>query len=258
MDQPLDSTALAKAPARLAIQRANHLSNALRFVQGSIHEINNDLGPLVGYLSIMEIGAEVEPKFIAAMQESVQRLQLHLGQMSAQLKTKYPKTVEPKPFVDMVTEVLDPLQTGGFFRRVNMALQCDPSIDRFGAPQIQVCPVRFRQVLTSLLSNAIDAMDERDKALPRPTRIQVHLRANPTHVQLEIQDFGEGMSSAQQAQAFEPFASSKFERGLSLGLGLGVSLELVREMGGVLEVLSEVGEGVRVLVTLERVGDGLP
>lgn len=251
MNHPPESTPCEPASA-LAITRANQMSNALRFIHGSIHEINNDLGPLVGYLSIMEIGVEIEPKFICAMQDSVQRLQVHLARMSAQLKAPAASVPESGPLLDLVQRALDPLQAGGFFRRTSMELVVDPHLARHGEPCIRVCPVRLSQALTNLLSNAVDAMDARDKRLDGPKSIQVHLRANPTQVQVEVQDFGKGMSPIEQTRAFETFYSTKVDQGQGLGLGLGVTRSLIEQMGGRLELATAPQQGTRALMTLPR------
>lgn len=251
MTPPFESSAPPTQTREHAIALANQYANALRVIQGTIHEINNDLGPLVGYLSIMEIGAQAEPKFVAAMQESVQRLQDHLARISSQVKapsSEGPVTMALGPFID---GLLQNLREGGFFRRIGVELVVDPSFERNGIPWIKVCPRSLSQALTSLLGNAIDAMQERSTRVEGQNQVLVVLRAHPTQARIEVQDFGDGIAAGRGQLVFEEFYSTKPERGL--GLGLGVCRDLIQSMEGQMEVAPGEQGGTRVYLTFPRV-----
>ncbi len=115
---------------------------------------------------------------------------------------------------------------------------------------------RLRQVLLNLVSNAIKFTVRgqvllRCRAMPPPR--------NPTEpagtvwLQFMVSDTGVGMSPKILAKVFEPFAqaaaSTDREYG-GTGLGLSISEGLVRLMGGVLQVSSEVGQGSTFAFTL--------
>lgn len=226
------------------------MSNTLRLIQGTIHEINNDLGPLVGYLSIMEIGASAEPKFIEAMQESVLRLQKHLARISDELKDPSLRSSKRHPFEELVEQSIEPLKSGGFFRRVGVDVHVDPGFERHGIPWVEVCPIDFRHLLTNLLANAVDATVLHAVDLSRIPRIQVTLRAHPAQVQIEVRDHGAGLDSRVQPQVFEPFYSSNPKPGL--GLGLCVARNLAQKMGAQLDIEPAPEGGTSARITLER------
>lgn len=236
-----------------ALLTANQMANALRSIQGTIHEINNDLGPLVGYLSIMEIGAQAEPKFVEAMQESVQRLQAHLARISSELRELAHDEPGPHCFATLVQQILSNHQQGGFFRRIGNELIVDPSFELHGTPWVMVCPHRFRQAFTNLLSNAVDAMEARKPDPHSPNRLHVVLRALPSQVQMEVQDFGVGLATEQLKLAFEPFHRAGPTKGTALGIGLGVVRRLVEQMNGEVELDSVPNQGTRVRLTLPRI-----
>lgn len=251
MDTPLTPSPPLALTDRSALCLASQMSNTLRLIRGAIHEINNDLGPLVGYLSIMEIGASAEPKFIEAMQESVHRLQQHLSRISDELKHPEPGPKQRLPFEELVDQTLEPLKLSGFFRRVGIDLSIDPSFERHGIPWVEVCPVQFRHLITNLLANAIDATISHSKDLSRIPRIELSLRAHPSQVQVQIRDHGSGLDGANQPQVFEAFYSKQSEPGL--GLGLCVGQDLAQSMGATLEIEADPKGGSQARVTLRRV-----
>jgi CheY-like chemotaxis protein len=91
------------------------------------------------------------------------------------------------------------------------------------------------QVVVNLVVNAA-------QAIPRDRRGRIAIRAygEGKRVQLEVTDDGSGMSDETKRRLFEPFYTTK-AFGEGTGLGLSVSLGLVRSMGGDIEATSEPG-----------------
>lgn len=120
------------------------------------------------------------------------------------------------------------------------------------APDVQVDPLRFKQILTNLISNAIKFTDR--------GHVTLTLNLLPTdapdqvQVQLSVQDTGIGISSSDQARLFEPFSqvenSGQFALG-GAGLGLVICKSLCEMMGGTLTLSSQPTVGTRVQVTLK-------
>jgi CheY-like chemotaxis protein len=107
---------------------------------------------------------------------------------------------------------------------------------------------RLRQVLLNLLSNAVKFTDTGQVTL-RVVRLQsqaVGAAAGAmARLRFEVEDNGIGMSEAQLARLFHPFeqlAEVKRREG-GTGLGLAISRQLVRLMGGDIEVCSRPSEG---------------
>ena len=101
-------------------------------------------------------------------------------------------------------------------------------------------PVRLRQILMNLLSNAVRAMPDGGMLTFRASR-------RDTFYQFCVEDNGEGMSQADLERIFEPFYTT---RPNGTGLGLWVCLQLVDLMGGTLEVETEQGVRTAFRVTL--------
>ncbi|MBA3591496.1 MAG: PAS domain S-box protein [Methylibium sp.] len=123
-------------------------------------------------------------------------------------------------------------------------------LSRAGDPPLHVLadPMRLRQVLVTLMSNAV-------KYNHSGGRVTVEVERRDTDaVRLTVSDTGIGLSQAQQAQLFEPFNRLGAERsGIEgTGLGLAITRRLVELMNGSIAVHSAPGRGSSFAVTLPR------
>src|SRR6202035_920885 len=105
---------------------------------------------------------------------------------------------------------------------------------------------RLRQVLLNLLSDAVKFTDSGRITL-RVLRLVPSIAGagNSARLLFEVEDKGIGMTEAQMARLFQPFeqvAESKRREG-GAGLGLAISRELIRLMGGDIAVRSVPGKG---------------
>ena len=111
------------------------------------------------------------------------------------------------------------------------------------AVRVMASRIRLEQILVNLLQNALDALHGRHNQ-----RIEVGLAATADTVQLCVRDNGPGIDPGIRATLFMPFNTSK-EKGL--GLGLVISSEIARELGGHLD-LTPSGEGACFTLTRPR------
>ena len=109
---------------------------------------------------------------------------------------------------------------------------------------VQADPVRLRQVVLNLLTNAIK--------YNRPGgRVDISATALGEQVCLSVRDSGIGMPASQLSAVFEPFRRLHTQQGVEgLGLGLAVVRSLVERMGGSVSALSTPGLGSEFRVTL--------
>ncbi|HNU12202.1 MAG TPA: ATP-binding protein [Rubrivivax sp.] len=107
-------------------------------------------------------------------------------------------------------------------------------------------PARVRQVLHNLLGNAVKFTREGS------ITIRVSREAATELVTIEVRDTGPGISSQDLQQVFEAFRQAGAHQGRTLegtGLGLFISRDIARAMGGDLVLQSEVGVGTTALFT---------
>ena len=123
--------------------------------------------------------------------------------------------------------------------------------------------LRLRQVLLNLLGNAVKFTDRGQVRLDITGSIQANLQStklqqtqpNPIYsITFRVVDSGIGMSKLQIDRLFQPFvqADSSIQRRYGgTGLGLVISQQLVSQMGGQLQVTSELGVGSVFKFTLD-------
>jgi signal transduction histidine kinase len=124
--------------------------------------------------------------------------------------------------------------------------ECDPTLT------VYADPAKVQQILLNLLSNAV-------KFTPAGGRISVGCAAEPHAVTISVSDTGIGISEEGLRRVFEPFFQvdarlTRTEGGV--GLGLAISRDLARSMGGELTAESTEGSGSTFLLRLPRHADG--
>ena len=118
---------------------------------------------------------------------------------------------------------------------------CDGGVEVFADGE------KLRQILLNLLTNAL-------KFTPAGGRVSVSCEPGEAEVAIRVRDTGRGIAPAHLEQVFEPFVqvdrhvTSANDQGV--GLGLAISRELARGMGGTLSAESEPGVGSTFSLTL--------
>jgi signal transduction histidine kinase len=110
-------------------------------------------------------------------------------------------------------------------------------------PLIEVDPVRIREVLLNLLSNAI-------RHTPPASPISIEARLEPRRLIIRVIDSGAGIPPEELPRIFDRFHKGRDSRGS--GLGLAIARTLVTAHGGTIDVVSTVGKGTTVMVSLPR------
>lgn len=110
-------------------------------------------------------------------------------------------------------------------------------------PPAQGAAVRLEQVIVNLLSNALDAL----ATVPPPRELTVETFADSDRIAIAVTDRGPGIGPDMRSRLFRPFSTTKGAGGT--GLGLYISREIVRELGGEL-VHEPTVEGTRFVVRL--------
>jgi len=110
--------------------------------------------------------------------------------------------------------------------------------------------ILIEQVILNLLSNAFDAIAE-TKTGYGTIALSTHI--NGSEVSLLVEDNGVGLGALRPEEAFDPFVTTK-EVGEGLGLGLSISYNIVKGMGGDLRLEPNSSVGTRAILTLP-IGD---
>ena len=107
-------------------------------------------------------------------------------------------------------------------------------------PQAEIDPVRMREVLSNLLSNAL-------RYTPRGGTVRVGASVADVKVRVSVRDSGPGIAAEALPHIFDRFYKSDESRGA--GLGLAIAKSLVVAHGGEIEATSAPGQGTEMRFT---------
>ena len=221
------------------------------FLAAMSHELRTPLNAIGGYAQLIELGVR--------------------GPVTEEQRIDLSKIQRSKNHLDaLVSDVLNFAKAGAGridvrLERITLARTLDAVLEmiapqaeqkelRVVAPSIasDVCAMaaedRTRQILLNLFANAL-------KFTPPGGTISLEVGGSPSDVWIAVSDTGIGVPASEIERIFEPFVQA--ERALrtkdqGVGLGLAISRQLARAMGGDLRVVSEVGKGSTFTLTLPR------
>lgn len=211
-----------------------------QFAAGVAHELNTPLASIGGYAEeLAEIskggGPQVE-KYTGVIRSQTERCKA-ITQSLLNFARKSEVRIGPVDVDALLKEAVDYLR----FKRGKLTVEMD-----LGAPPaVQADAGQLLQVFLSLLMNAADALGSGGG------RIRASSRAREKDVAVTISDTGCGIPPENLKKIFEPFFTTK-EPGQGTGLGLSLSYGIVRQLGGTIDIRSEVGKGTDVSITLPR------
>lgn len=224
---------LQKREAReVARARDKHLARLGEMSAVLAHEIRNPLASLKGHAQLL---AEASPA-------------------DSRERAKIERIVDDAVRIERLSnELLDLVRTGKLDRQdcdpVDLARASAGDVDGrievidAGAPaRWSLDPHRMRQVLTNLLTNAVEASPDGDA-------VDLTVSAPGEQLCFEVRDRGPGIAEEARDKVFEPFHTTR-TRGT--GLGLAVARRIVELHGGTLEAGNHPDGGAVLTATLPR------
>ncbi len=216
--------------AEQVLLQSEKLNVVGRLASSIAHEINNPLEAVTNLLYLAQrtaVGQEAK-QYLADAEVELRRV----SAIANQTLRFYRQSTKQKPitFADLVDETL-PLYQG---RLINSRVTVER---RDRTSRLVTCfDGEIRQVLSNLIANAIDAMNQAGGRLLIRSREGSHWKTGRRGVILTVADTGPGMSPYTRSRIFEPFFTTKGNSGT--GLGLWISREIVDRHQGVLKVRS--------------------
>jgi two-component system NtrC family sensor kinase len=228
------------------VEYANKMASLGRLSAGVAHEINNPLAiinekaGLIKDLFTLKREYAEDPKLMGladAIVYSVERC----SKITKRLLS-FARHIDSKPqlvdIAEVVNEVLGFIVKEAEYRSI--AIQVDVAPD---VPSIESDRGRLQEIFLNLINNSLAAMNA-SGSLTITIR-----RTKEGCIRSSVADTGCGIPEADLKRIFEPFFSTKTCKG-GTGLGLSITYGLIKELGGSIEVHSEVGKGTEFTVQL--------
>jgi signal transduction histidine kinase len=229
---------------RQALVRAERLAAIGQTIAGLSHHIKNILQGLRSGSDILKMGlTEKNEEMLHQGWKIVEKNQGKIYELVMDMLS-YSKEREPAiedtDLNQIVRDVLELLD--GRFKELGVKLETrldDP------LPTVQADPEGLHRALLNLVSNALEAVEERENPF-----VAVGTSLDPVEgwVRIQVIDNGVGISPQMVADIFKPFVSTKGSKGT--GLGLAVSRKILREHGGDILARSQLGKGSKFILRL--------
>lgn len=197
------------------------------------HEIKNPIAVCKGYLDMFDINnQEHSKKYIPILKEEIERTLILIQDFLATSHVKInPEEMDMNLLLEEVIHNFKPI-----LKQKKIVLESfidDKEYYMMGDYY------RLNQVLINLLKNAIEAMKEKGK-------LHIHTEVEHQQLMIYIKDNGEGISDENLKKIVEPFFTTK-ENGT--GLGVGLSIDIVKKHHGSIQYYSKQGIGTTVVLT---------
>ncbi|MEM7169868.1 MAG: ATP-binding protein [Pseudomonadota bacterium] len=244
-----DVTDRAEAEAKL--RQAQKLESLGQLTGGVAHEFNNLLGIILGHSELLAKSLGSEQPQIKAIIKAATRSADVTRQLLAFSRSQ---TLQPVP-VDLNQVLLD------FVDILKLSFDARIELKTRPAPGLWRCLADVSQLECALLNLALNARDAmpgggklvfeaKNAVITARDAAESNLKAGD-YVLVMVHDTGQGMTADVQERALEPFFSTK-DVGKGSGLGLSMIFGFAKQSGGHVTILSEAGEGTRVLLYLPR------
>ncbi len=221
------------------IRNSEKLASVGKLAAGVAHEINNPLGGILNCLYNLRKGAlssSRQEEYWSSMEDGVRRVQKIVRQL-----LDFSQQHEPTFALTDINHIVDRVLvlTTHLFAPNKIILETGFGQ---GLPNVMVDRHMIEQVLTNLILNAVQAMQQGGVLTIRTSVVEGICL-------IEVRDTGSGIPPAILQRIFDPFFTTKRE-GEGTGLGLSVSLGIVERHGGKILVDSEVGKGTTFTLCL--------
>jgi signal transduction histidine kinase len=241
-------------------QLAEASENKSSFLSSMSHELRTPLNAIIGLTDMMtanasRFGTEKALEPLKRVHNAGTHLLglinqvLDLSKIEAGKLELAPESVALAPLID---EVIGTAQQLANQNQNRLVVEAEQNLGT-----LMVDPMRLRQILLNLLSNACKFTKEGDVTL-RTRRI---VDGGRDTIELAVVDSGIGMTPEQLGRLFQEFSqaeASTAKKYGGTGLGLAITRKLARMMGGDVTVTSEHGKGSLFTVSLPGSGHGQP
>jgi two-component system NtrC family sensor kinase len=220
---------------------SERLSMIGEFVAGVAHELNNPLAAVVGFSELLKSSPPDanHTHYCDIIFKSALRCKKIVQSLLSFARHDKPKR-ELVSINSLIESVLDLIRYSLRTSNIEVKTQLGPDL-----PPVLADPNQIQQVLLNLLTNAQQAIEPGNQH----GCIKITTDFQKPNVRIVVEDNGPGIPQENMARLFDPFFTTK-EVGKGTGLGLSLCYGFIKEHGGAITPVSELGKGATFIVEL--------
>jgi len=232
--------------AQEQLHAAEKLASIGQLAAGVAHEINNPLGSILMYASILKRDFEKKEDLLNyvddlnLMIEEIHRCKNIVSNL-LNFARQGKLSLNEVDLYQLLLKIVKIVSLNENFKNVSFSFEknCDSC-------SIYADEDQLKQVFINLLNNAAEAMEE---SLNK--KIEIVLDENESTVAVKIKDYGCGIPKENMSKLFTPFFTTK-KMGKGTGLGLAIAYGIIKMHKGDIKVKSEVGKGAEFILTFPK------
>ncbi|TVP57502.1 MAG: response regulator [Halomonadaceae bacterium] len=256
MERALNSMRLQLLSEARDIQRSSHESRDQRdqavranqaknlFVASVSHGLRTPLQSVLGFATLLQEAPldDEQRDYLRLLSRSAENLSALINDLLDISRMETGRlSLDQLPFDirEIIADVMAMLEPQAREKGLTLERRVDPHLPE----RLSGDPVRVRQVLLNLVANGIQFTDQGHVLISLE---MLDHQGDHARVRLSVEDTGIGIAAADISRIHEPHVQlqdSPGQRGNGIGLGLTISQQLVRLMGGQLQVSSSPGQG---------------
>lgn len=226
---------------------AEKLASIGQLAAGVAHEINNPLGTILLYASMLKRDLEKiynddqrteDLELIVEEANRCKNIVANLLNFARQGKLN----IKEFDLTETLREVLRPFTVNPVYRQIDFKYDIVENDYRITGDEEQL-----KQVFINIIKNACDAMSDNESE----KELKVILSSDLNNVRIEISDTGNGIPKENHSKVFTPFFTTK-SMGKGTGLGLAISYGIIKMHKGNITFTSEIGKGTVFKVVLPK------
>ncbi|MCX6160402.1 MAG: ATP-binding protein [Ignavibacteriae bacterium] len=226
------------------LQSAEKLASIGQLAAGVAHEINNPLGTILLYTSLLKKELSVKlnnPQsiedldLIAEETNRCKNIVSNLLNFARQGKLK----LADVDIYDMVNSIIKTVRIKPEFKGISISIESllDDSVLKGDSDQL-------KQVFLNIINNACEALEDREVK-----KVNISLSRGDSFITITVTDSGCGIPKDNMNKLFTPFFTTK-KMGKGTGLGLPIVYGIIKMHKGDIRVLSEIGTGTTITIKL--------
>jgi len=226
----LDASEIRLRVHQAELAHVTRLTTMGEMASGIAHEINQPLTAILSYSQAsirMLKGPRPDIEEIIRAMRSAADQSKRAGEIIARLRSFVTKKRAPLELVNVNQHIQNVLRMSEYdLRDLNVRFEINLA---HALPFVAADGIQLEQVVTNLIRNAVDAMNE---VAPDKRTIKVTSMLENDRVVVSVQDNGSGIVEDDQSYLFQPFFTTKKD---GMGLGLTISTSIVESYGGQLQ-----------------------